>query len=485
MQRARALLRIGTAKHRPVACPGCLLHAGGNLKKNTLFEVVQKNRRAYVARRTDGQVVAALTRLEAVVLKVFEGAVSPDEAIPLFESVIGREAESVVRRVEARFSSLLKPGRGIAVSIDLDALSEIDPSAADEMGLREFPGPRVLHWCVTRYCPRRCIYCYAEPLLGGRAPDAVITREELSRIFAEAVTLGTEHLLVAGSEPFLRKDVPEIMGDALRHGITPFVTTKHPITSDMATRLARAGVTHISLSVDSMSPGSSMILIGSDSYPGQVRRSVLRLKQAGVEFSIQAVVTAFNKDDIREVARFAAASGAKVLQVVPFEPVRRPISDYSNEEMTAPDVEELKELVEQISDLHPDLQCELFEKLGSGNRAAYNCDIGMTKMFFLPDGVVHRCYKLTEDSGLSGKDLRHCSVAAAWHDPAFALKISPSKKLYSASACGKCSRFTNCHEEGRCIYQALFTHQDYYAPDRSCDGPYPPVTHPALVSIRR
>lgn len=455
------------------------------MKVDALFEVVRRDGRAYVQRRADGQPVAALTRLEAVILKAFEEALTSDGAARLLGPALGHAADSVIRRVEARFGALLKPGRGIAVPVELEGLAELDPSAARALGLREYPGPRVLHWCVTRYCPRRCVYCYAEPLLGGRASDAVITREELNGIFAEAVTLGAEHLLVAGSEPFLRPDVPEIMGDALSHGLTPFVTTKHPVTPDLAVRLARAGVKHISLSVDSMSPTANMTLVGSSAYPEQVRRSVANLRRAGVEFSLQAVVTAFNGEDIGEVARFAAESGAKVLQVVPFEPVRRPITDYRNEEMAARDVGGLAGLTEQLSERHPGLRCELFEKLGSGGRAAYNCDIGMTKMFFLPDGVVHRCYKLIEDSGLTGQDLRRCSLAAAWHDPDFALKISPPAESYGASACGGCSRFDGCHEEGRCIYQALFTHQDYFAPDRSCEGPYPPASPPQLVSIRR
>lgn len=453
------------------------------MSDESVFEVVQKQRRAYVMRRKDHQFVAALTRLEAIVLAVLADNVAADEAIKIFDSVIGPTAESVVRRVAARFSSLLKSG--IAVPVALDDLEEFDASAAEQMGLREYPGPRVLHWCVTRFCPRRCAYCYAEPLQGGHAADAVITREQLNRVFAEAVTLGAEHLLVAGSEPLLRKDVPEIMGDALRHGITPFITTKHPITRDIAHRLAESGVTHISLSVDSMSPALSLQLIGSDSYPEQVRRSVINLKEAGVEFSVQSVVTAFNTDEIYEVARFAAESKAKVMQVVPFEPVRRPIATLSNQMMMAPAVAELQKLIDFISAQHPGLKCELFEKLGSGERAAYNCDIGMTKMFFMPDGRVHRCYKLTDDASLTGKDLRSCSVASAWHDPEFAQIISPPKRLYASSACDPCSKFDNCHKEGRCIYQAEFTHQNYYAQDRACDGPYSSPTAPSLVSIRR
>jgi MoaA/NifB/PqqE/SkfB family radical SAM enzyme len=109
----------------------------------------------------------------------------------------------------------------------------------------------------------------------------------------------------------------------------------------------------------------------------------------------------------------------------------------------------------------------------------------MTKMFFLPDGVVHRCYKLTDDGELKGKDLRKHSVAAAWHDPDFGQKISPPRTLYAASNCGNCGHFDNCHDEGRCIYQATFTNGNYFAPDRDCDGPFPAATQPVMVSIRR
>lgn len=209
----------------------------------------------------------------------------------------GPFAASLVRRVELRFSSLLLPNRGIATQISFEELGAIE-APSSQSTLRELPGPRVLHWHVTRYCPRKCVYCYAEPLHGGRAEDAIISRKNLARIFAEAAALGAEHLVVAGSEPMLRPDLPEVMGDAIACGITPFLTTKHPIDEDLAERLASAGVKHVSLSLDTVSRNRSLMMIGSDSYPVQIRRSVKHLCDAGVSFSIQTVATPFNLDDL-------------------------------------------------------------------------------------------------------------------------------------------------------------------------------------------
>jgi MoaA/NifB/PqqE/SkfB family radical SAM enzyme len=447
-----------------------------------LFELVVLENRAYVMRRADCRLLGGLTRLEAIALKLIAEGLPTQEAEKVFQDVVPLSASALVQRVDARFSPLLKQGRGVATSVSFEKLASV--SAPDsKVTLRELPGPRVLHWHVTRYCPRKCVYCYAEPLHGGRAEDAIISRVELARIFAEAAVLGAEHLVVAGSEPMLRPDLPEVMGDAIAHGITPFLTTKHPINQDLALRLAKAGVNHVSLSVDTISPGQSLMMIGSATYPLQIRSTIAHLSDAGVEFSIQSVATEFNVNDICGVARMASDLGAKVMQVVPFETVRKPITRYDNFSMSLRSLDVVRKTVEELANQYPSVRFELFEKLGTGTRAQFHCDIGMTKLFFLPDGIVHRCYKLVDDLMLTGRDLKHCTVADAWHDPCFGLKISPPRDLYQGSACSKCGRFDNCHSEGRCIYEASVTHKSYYAQDRSCNGPYSHDSGQQLVPV--
>jgi radical SAM protein with 4Fe4S-binding SPASM domain len=436
---------------------------------------VIRHRRACVERRADRRTVGVLGRLDAIVLKLLADGRSLTEVEKLFARSMDNGSRSIVNKVHGRFAPLLKPGCGVAAPIALEDLAAVDVSPSNG-GIRDLPGPKVLHWAVTRFCPRRCVYCYAEPEFGAAASDASLTHGELVRIFREAVELGAEHLLAAGAEPFLREDLPEVLGDAIACGLTPNITTKHPIGPELAARLAAARVRHVSLSLDSLSPRTSLMLIGSSSYAHQVRRSAAHLKAAGVKFSIQAVATSLNLADLEAVVRFAAEAGAIVVQIVPFEAVRRPIAMLDNNAMESGDVTFLADLVERAAARYSHMRCELFDKLGAGARAEFQCDIGATKLFFLPNGKVHRCYKLVDDESLMGKDLREVSVAEAWHDPGFGTKISPPRELYAESSCGICSRFNGCHDEGRCIFQAKMTHQTYYAPDRACDGPFIPVT---------
>lgn len=435
------------------------------------WELQIRNGKAYVHRRHDDQPVAALNPAEAILFGLIDGSRSWAALRDILVQAVGPRGLRLVSSVETRLRPLFVYGQRRTPNYSLDALGSVaTPDSAE--GLRPLPGPRVLHWWVTRYCPRRCVYCFARPIFGGKSIDAEITRDQLKQVFEEAVSLGTENLLVAGAEPFLREDLPEVMGDALAVGITPLVTTKFPISRALAERLANAGVRHISLSVDTLDKEESFALIGSRDYPVQVCHSVDNLNRAGVRFSIQTVVTRLNPISLRAVAAFAADRGAKLLQVVPFGSVSWPIGHLSNEQMILEHSNEVDKEVELLSRRFASLKIEKFEELGTGNRSDYQCDIGMTKLFFLPDGVVHRCYKLTHDDRLRGKDLRQVSVAQAWHDPDFANIISPPQENYAGSSCHRCARFASCHADGRCIYRAFVDHGHYEAMDRSCSGPF-------------
>lgn len=442
----------------------------GDLHKPTLgpaWEMVIRERRAFVERRQDRQPVAALTPFEAVTLGLMDGRRTWAELRAVLLQAAGAKAEAAATTVAQRLRPLLADGAEPREPADLRALSSVETPAADS-GLRDRPGPDVLHWWVTSYCPRTCLYCFAEPIRGGAAPDATLSLARLRELFQEARSLGTRSLLVAGAEPLLRPDLPEVLADAIDAGLDPVLTTKHLISAPLAERLARAGVVHLSISLDSTEDEVNASLVGSRSYLAQVRASIRHLRAAGVAFSLQAVASQLDPWGFESVVAFAAEEGARVIQVVPFEPVLHPIGAARNSDMLLPSDAEVRARVAELRGQHHGLEIQLFEQLGSGDRSGFQCDIGMTKLFFLADGVVHRCYKLRHDDRLRGRSLVDVGIAAAWHDPGFREIISPPGELYEGSACHGCESFSQCHADGRCIYQALVDHGRYHAPDRKC-----------------
>jgi radical SAM protein with 4Fe4S-binding SPASM domain len=284
--------------------------------------------------------------------------------------------------------------------------------------------------------------------------------------------LGATDLLIAGGEPFLRKDMPEVLGDAIIQGLYPGITTKFPLNVSLAERLANAGLRHICLSLDSISPDDNAILIGSRNYLSQVYRTVHNLVGVGLAFSFQCVLTRLNVNALEGVIAEAERLGAQVIQVVPYEPVLHPIGPYQNNHLTLSHDVPLDEVIQRLSEKYSKVKIEKFENIEDRNLDGFHCDVGMTKLLFTANGKVHRCYKLLRDRQLSGLDLNHVSVAEAWHDPGFYTLISPGQTAYSDSACEGCGKFKTCHGSGRCIYQSYVDHQTYYSKDRKCAGPY-------------
>jgi len=426
-----------------------------------------EGQRARIHRRHDGQPVSALAAVEAILVGLMDGHRTEPTLKEDLVAIVGEAAQSWVPQTLLRLRPLLADGLARSIGLDLRVLAKVaGPDPTD--GIRLLPGPRVLHWHVTNYCPRRCVYCYAAPIHGGHALDASISRGRLRAIFTEAVSLGATTLLVSGAEPLLRVDLPEVLGDAVTAGLSLLLTTKHPISFEMAQRFARSGVPHLSLSIDSLDPEENNLLIGSRQFARQMERSMEALRTAGVAFSVQTVVTRLNRTGPLDVATLAEIQGARVMQLVPFKHVHQPLTTIGNQELALKDDGEVDTLAREIQRRHPALQVERFRE--ATETGAFHCDIGQTKLFFLPDGVVHRCYKLVHDNRLRGHDLKTTSVAAAWHDPDFHQLVAPSREQYAKSACHSCAKFGACHTSGRCIYDAWVNHGKYTAPDRPCEG---------------
>jgi radical SAM protein with 4Fe4S-binding SPASM domain len=423
-------------------------------------------KRAFVYRNRDNQRVAALSGAEAVVLGLMDGTRSGSAIAETLTAAGIDDGDRLVDHVLFRFAPLLKDGYLRRRPYPLEVLARVSPPETAK-GPSHFPGPRVLHWQATMYCPRRCAYCYARPKYGGGAPDSTLSRGRIRELLREAKELGAEKLLISGGEPLLRDDLPEVMGDAIESGILPLLATKHPIDDALAGRLADAGVPYISLSLDTMDEAESRQLVGSAGYPAQVRRSVRSLQRAGLSYCLQTVVTRVNRDSLSAVAAFAFDAGAEVLQVVPFNPVETPIGPLSNEQLELPDRSALDQTACGLNRRFPSLRVELVPGEASGTRET-SCDVGITKLFFLPNGSVHRCYKLIHDRTLCGADMRQTTLAAAWHDVRFRKELAPPRSAYAYTPCETCDRFERCRRNGRCIFEARLRHGRYAAPDRVC-----------------
>ena len=110
---------------------------------------------------------------------------------------------------------------------------------------------------VTDRCDLRCVYCMAEDMhfLPKRE---VLTLEELDRICAAFIRLGTNKLRITGGEPLVRRDVMTLfqrLGIRIGNGLNELtLTTNGTQLAKHAEGLYAAGVRRVNVSLDTLDP---------------------------------------------------------------------------------------------------------------------------------------------------------------------------------------------------------------------------------------
>jgi len=110
---------------------------------------------------------------------------------------------------------------------------------------------------VTDRCDLRCVYCMAEDMTFLPKRD-LLTLEELDRVCAAFIRLGTDKIRITGGEPLVRRNVMQLfdsLGARLGHGLKELVvTTNGTQLAKQAAGLYAAGVRRVNVSLDTLDP---------------------------------------------------------------------------------------------------------------------------------------------------------------------------------------------------------------------------------------
>lgn len=167
-------------------------------------------------------------------------------------------------------------------------------------------------WQVTYRCNFRCKFCHywAEPL--GDHPEP--SPAEYADAARKLAGLGTLMVSLAGGEPFLRHDVPELIEVIGRYHF-PFVTTNGWfVTPELARQVMRAGCWGASVSIDYADPARHDDRRGQPGAWEQAWRAVEWLNEARLHrwqrVNVLAVLMDDNIDQVEPLLQMAAERNA-------------------------------------------------------------------------------------------------------------------------------------------------------------------------------
>ncbi len=167
---------------------------------------------------------------------------------------------------------------------------------------------------VTDRCDLRCVYCMAEDMTFLPRAE-LLSLEELERVCAAFIRLGTEKIRITGGEPLARRNVVSLF-QALGRRLGPggglrelTLTTNGTQLARYATVLAQAGVRRVNVSLDTLRPA----LFTEITRWGRIERTlegIAAAQAAGLAVKINAVaLRGVNEDEFDAMLEWCGEKG--------------------------------------------------------------------------------------------------------------------------------------------------------------------------------
>ncbi|MGX5623192.1 GTP 3',8-cyclase MoaA [Bacillus cereus] len=164
---------------------------------------------------------------------------------------------------------------------------------------------------VTDRCNFRCRYCMPEEIFGPDysflSNDKILSFDEIERITRIFVSLGVRKLRITGGEPLLRRGLPKLIERLNKiDGVEDIgLTTNGSLLKKFAPDLYKAGLSRVTVSLDSLEEERFFYLNGNRSKVQRVLEGIQAAAEVGMKIKINMVVQkGRNEQDILQMAQY-------------------------------------------------------------------------------------------------------------------------------------------------------------------------------------
>ena len=174
---------------------------------------------------------------------------------------------------------------------------------------------RDLRISVTDRCNFRCVYCMPKEVFGRDhrflPRRELLTFEEIERVARVFVSLGVNKLRITGGEPLLRRDLELLVARLADLGdLDLTLTTNGALLAQKAEALAAAGLTRVTVSLDSLDDEVFRAMNDVDFPVARVLGAIDAAAAAGLPVKVNVVVKrGLNESSVLEMARRFRGTG--------------------------------------------------------------------------------------------------------------------------------------------------------------------------------
>jgi len=164
--------------------------------------------------------------------------------------------------------------------------------------------PLVLSWNITRKCNLKCSHCYINATTKELINE--LTTSEAKNLIDQISEVSRPLLILSGGEPLLRADVFELIKYGVSKGLKMGLGSNGSlIDSDVAHKLKKAGLTTVSISLDSSKPELHDQFRGVTGSWKKAVNAIKVLRENNLLVQVNTTVTQQNYKEIDEIMSLA------------------------------------------------------------------------------------------------------------------------------------------------------------------------------------
>ncbi|MGM5482997.1 MAG: radical SAM protein [Nanobdellota archaeon] len=196
--------------------------------------------------------------------------------------------------------------------------------------IKKKPIPELAIIEVTQKCNLNCIMCYNK----DAAKKENISTRQIKRFILELWELGCKMISFTGGEPFLRKDIFELIKFAQSYGIETVIYTNGTLLKTLKHRIIDSGLSKIFISIESGTEGTYEKIRGKNIFKRVVTGTKELIKarngsKSSMEVRVASLIMKDTVDELIETIDFSRQLG---VDGITFKPVTIANVCYSRDE---------------------------------------------------------------------------------------------------------------------------------------------------------
>lgn len=324
------------------------------------------------------------------------------------------------------------------------------------LAFRELSAPITVHWEVTEACNKRCAHCYN--YWRGSATrlssfDNRFSNNQARAIVADLLANRVMHVIITGGEPLLVLDrVLPYVAQLTESGTSVSLNSNlMGLTAQSAQSIRHAGVKSVLCSLPASNPAIDVAITKNpDSFKQTIKGLEVAIR-AGLNVSVNMVITRLNLKDIQATADLATRLGVRRMSVTRgMRPANATEADFAPLRLT---LNEFRQLPRELQQAHARTGIEVSSiegyplcgvddpDLRDSVRFNRTCRAGKTFLALSMDRSARACILLQEKY--------EGDLASVWK------AMAPFRDISSLlpTACRTCPSRANCG--GGCRAEAL------------------------------